>query len=285
MKKKKRNKKNWFKYSTRIVGMDPITFQERWRIKINRMQLMSLFILLLFVLAILFYFVFSYTPIGLLLPENIKNRNKEKIESTIAQIEKLENKVSQQDMYIKNLQEVILGNISIDSTYRENEFYKTDVDLESDTTITDAEIKLSEQIEAYTNHSTENHLDALNELFLYDPVQGVVSQKYNENNHPGVDIITKKESTIKACLEGVVLHASYDDQNGYTLILSHQNDINSVYKHASKVLVGVGEKVSTGDAIAIVGNSGENSTGPHLHFELWSNIGSLNPLDYLSFKE
>lgn len=285
MKKRKKNKENWFKYSTRIVGMDPITFQERWRIKINRVQLVSLLILLFFVMAAIFYLVFSYTSIGLLLPENIKNRNKEKIENTVAQIEQLEAKVIQQDMYIKNLQEVILGNISIDSTYSETELKTESTEFESDTSITDAELKLSKQIENHNSQSSENNLNLLNELFLYDPVQGVVSQKYNKTNHPGVDIITKKESTIKACLEGVVLHASYDDQNGYTLILSHQNDITSVYKHASKVLVSVGDKVKTGDSIGIVGNSGENSTGPHLHFELWSNIGSLNPLDYLSFKE
>jgi murein DD-endopeptidase MepM/ murein hydrolase activator NlpD len=279
----KKKKQSWLKQTTRVVGMNPVTFKENWRFNINKLQLLSVIFLILFVLFILFYLIFSFTPAGVLLPENIKNRNKEKIETTLIQIDQLEEKVQQQDLFIKNLQNVILGNISVDSTYSEKDFDFTDEALTSDTSVTEAEQLLSQQIIDSKKSSQKVKYSLLDNIFLYDPIKGTISQKFNEESHPGVDIIAEKDETVKSCLEGMVVHTSYDDDDGYTIIINHQNDITSVYKHIGKVLTKVGESVKTGDAIGVVGNTGERSTGPHLHFELWSNAGPLNPLDYLSF--
>lgn len=281
--KRKKQKKDWLKQTTRVVGMNPVTFKERWRFNINKLQLISVICLSLFLFFVLFYLLFSYTPIGVLLPENIKNRNKEKIEATLNQIDLLESKVQQQELFIQNLQNVILGNISVDSTYSEQDFDYGDEILTPDTVISDAEKKLTQQINDSKELSNNPKYSLLDDIFLFDPIKGTLSQKFNEVNHPGVDIIADKDETVKSCLEGIVVHTSYDDKDGYTIIINHQNDITSVYKHIGKVLTEVGESVKTGDAIGVVGNTGERSSGPHLHFELWSNVGALNPLDYLSF--
>ena len=281
--KKKKQQVNWLKQTTRVVGMDPVTFKENWRFNINKLQLVSLIFLSLFVFFILFYLLFSFTPAGILLPENIKNRNKQKIEKTVAQIDQLEEKVRQQDIFINNLQNVILGNISVDSTFSEKDFNYTEELLTSDTTISKAEQQLNQQINQSQNSTKNTKTNLLDDLFLFDPIKGTLSQKFNRDSHPGVDIIAEKDETVKSCLEGIVVHTSYDDKDGYTVIINHQNDITSVYKHIGKVLTKVGETVKTGDAIAVVGNTGERSSGPHLHFELWSDVGALNPLDYLSF--
>ena len=281
--KKKKQQVNWLKQTTRVVGMDPVTFKENWRFNINKLQLVSLIFLSLFVFFILFYLLFSFTPAGILLPENIKNRNKQKIEKTVAQIDQLEEKVRQQDIFINNIQNVILGNISVDSTFSEKDFNYTEELLTSDTTISKAELQLNQQINQSQNSTKNTKTNLLDDLFLFDPIKGTLSQKFNRDSHPGVDIIAEKDETVKSCLEGIVVHTSYDDKDGYTVIINHQNDITSVYKHIGKVLTKVGETVKTGDAIAVVGNTGERSSGPHLHFELWSDVGALNPLDYLSF--
>jgi murein DD-endopeptidase MepM/ murein hydrolase activator NlpD len=278
-----KQKKSWLKYTTRVVGMNPVTFKENWRFNINKLQLISVIFLFLFILFILFYLLFSFTPAGILLPENIKNRNKEKIETTLIQIDQLEGKVRQQEMFIQNLQNVILGNISVDSTYSEKDFKYNDEILQSDTSVSEAEKELNQQISDSKESSISTNRRLLDDIFLYDPLKGTLSQSFHKENHPGVDIIAEKDATVKSCLEGTVVHTSYDDKDGYTIIITHQNDITSVYKHIGKVLTKVGENVKTGDAIGVVGNTGERSSGPHLHFELWSNIGALNPLEYLSF--
>src|SRR5690554_635205 len=285
MKKEKKKKKNWFRQSTRIVGMDPVTFEEWWRIRINRTQIISIFLLLSMLLFFFSFLIFSYTPLGYLLPENIKNRNKQNIELAISRVNNMERQINAQEKYIANLQKVILGETSIDSIYTINNavFSEEAKSIKVDTTISEVEQILDENIKKNISQLKKKQEKALDHLFLFDPVAGEISQKFRIPNHPGVDIVTKKDTPIKACLSGVVLHSSYDDQDGHTIILSHENEIISVYKHAKTVYVQVGDKVKTGKTIGVVGSTGERSTGPHLHFELWSDMGPLNPLDYFSF--
>jgi murein DD-endopeptidase MepM/ murein hydrolase activator NlpD len=284
-KSEKKKKKNWFKRSTRIVGMDPVTFEEWWRVKINRIQLISTTLIIVIILFFLNFIFFSYTPIGYILPENIKNRNKQKIEATAIRVASLEKKLIAQDNYIINLQKVILGEVSIDSIYTDNSNESADKNaaLVVDTTISKAEKQLDQNLKENALKKKKTNDQLFDHLFLFDPVEGEISRKFRIPNHPGVDIVTKKEEQIKACLNGVVLHSSYDDQDGFTIILSHENEIISVYKHAQKVYVNVGDKVTRGKAIGVVGNTGERSSGPHLHFELWSDMGPINPMDYFSF--
>lgn len=284
MKRKKGKKKNWLKQSTRVVGMDPVTFQEWWRVKINRLQFISLILLLFIVFFIINYTLFSYTPVGSLLPEHVQDRSKKQLTLQMESIDNLEKKLAYQDHYIQNLQLIIKGELPIDSIYTNEDFKGSQLTNEKlDTALTEAEEALSEQIKTNESEIANDQKNLFKNLFLYDPVNGEISREFRVPNHPGVDVVTKKDAQIKACLDGIVLHTSYDDQDGYTVILSHENEIVSVYKHAQKILVEVGQKVAAGGTIAIVGNTGERSTGPHLHFELWSDMGPINPLDYLSF--
>jgi murein DD-endopeptidase MepM/ murein hydrolase activator NlpD len=283
-KNKKDKKKSWFKQSTRLVGMDPVTFEEWWRVKINRLQLISIVVLIFISFLLINYALFSFTPLGNILPENVQDRSKNQLKEQMEDIDILHGKIDAQDSYIKNLQQVILGEIPIDSVYLERNFKdESSNDFELDTSLTAAEEALTAHIQVSNDELSENKKDIFKNLFLFDPVKGEISREFRTPNHPGVDVVTKKNEQIKACLDGIVLHSSYDDKDGYTVILSHQNEIVSVYKHAQKILVDVGKKVTAGTAIAIVGNTGERTTGPHLHFELWSDMGPLNPLDYLSF--
>src|SRR5690554_8036776 len=115
--KKQEKKKNWFKKSTRIVGMDPVTFEEWWRVKINRIQIISIFLLLAVILFFFNFAIFSYTPLGYLLSENIKNKNKQKVELAALKADQLERQINAKEKYISNLQKVILGEVYVDSIY------------------------------------------------------------------------------------------------------------------------------------------------------------------------
>ena len=80
-----------------------------------------------------------------------------------------------------------------------------------------------------------------------------------------------------------MIESNYTIENGYSVILQHANGILSVYKHCEQPIVVEGQKVRQGEQIAVYGNSGENTTGPHLHFELWLNGEPLNPTEYIEF--
>lgn len=284
---KQKKKSNWFKKSTKIVGMDPLTYKESWGIKINRIQWLSIVLIVIILLFVLSYLIFSFTPLGTLLPENVKNRNKQEIENAAIRVSKLEKELDLQEKYITNLQNVILGKVSIDSVYYVDDTSSVmamkDQELHVDTAFSKAEQKLDKTLKNNTEVSKQKRDRVLEQLFLYDPVEGRISQKFKIPNHPGVDIVTDEEEQIKACLNGIIIHSSYDDQDGNTIIISHKHGVSSVYKHAQSIYVKVGDHVKTGEAIGIVGNTGSQTSGPHLHFELWNEMGPLNPMDYFSF--
>ncbi len=121
-------------------------------------------------------------------------------------------------------------------------------------------------------------------MHLVSPVRGRISAHFNAlEEHLGVDIIAPKNSPIVAVNEGVVVHAAWTIETGNTISIQHSDNIISVYKHNSVLLKKEGDYVTTGEAIAIIGNSGEQTTGPHLHFELWFQGVPLNPVQYISF--
>ena len=117
-----------------------------------------------------------------------------------------------------------------------------------------------------------------------DPVEGYVTEEYDfSKEHFGIDIAAKEDAPVKAVLDGKVISAVYTLETGYVLAVQHANNLVSFYKHNSRMLRKEGDLVKAGDVIAIVGNTGELSTGPHLHFELWHEGKSLNPKDYIAF--
>jgi murein DD-endopeptidase MepM/ murein hydrolase activator NlpD len=124
----------------------------------------------------------------------------------------------------------------------------------------------------------------LQELFFYSPVSGFVSSSFNmKEGHLGADIVTRKNEPVKCVADGTVILASWTQDGGYVMAVQHRGNIVSVYKHNAELLKKVGNFVSGGEIIAIVGNSGELTDGPHLHFELWYNGNPVNPEEFISF--
>jgi murein DD-endopeptidase MepM/ murein hydrolase activator NlpD len=119
---------------------------------------------------------------------------------------------------------------------------------------------------------------------LFAPVKGTISNGYNpKEKHFAVDVVTTKDASVKATADGTVIFAEWTAATGYVIILKHKNNLLSVYKHNASLSKEQGELVKEGEIIATVGNTGELSTGPHLHFELWSNGYPTNPTNFIDF--
>jgi len=119
---------------------------------------------------------------------------------------------------------------------------------------------------------------------LFPPVNGTISEGYNaKEKHFGVDIVVAKDTPIKAVSDGTVIFSEWTAETGYVIIIEHRHGLISVYKHNAELFKSAGLKVKAGDAIAVIGNSGELSSGPHLHFELWHNGVPLDPVKYIVF--
>lgn len=120
---------------------------------------------------------------------------------------------------------------------------------------------------------------------FFVPVNGLVTNKFNRNNkHFGVDVVAVSDAVIKAAADGTVVFSGWTVEGGYVIGIQHESNIISICKHNASVLCREGDVVKAGDAIAILGDSGTTSTGPHLHFELWVNGRAVNPEDYISFE-
>ncbi len=122
------------------------------------------------------------------------------------------------------------------------------------------------------------------EEILLSPVNGIVTENYDERkSHYGIDIVARKDEPIKAVADGVVIFASWTDDTGFVLGIQHPNNLVSFYKHNSVLHKGVGEEVKMGEIVATIGNTGELTTGPHLHFELWRSGTPINPKELIYF--
>ena len=133
------------------------------------------------------------------------------------------------------------------------------------------------------NNSKQTNVNLKN-LHFFLPIKGIVTNGFNvENGHLATDIVAQPNEPVLATLEGTVTLATWSLQEGYIIMIQHNYNIVSIYKHNESLLKKQGDHVTAGEPIAIIGNTGELTTGPHLHFELWYNGTPLNPEDYIAF--
>ncbi|MBS1614259.1 MAG: M23 family metallopeptidase, partial [Bacteroidetes bacterium] len=157
------------------------------------------------------------------------------------------------------------------------------------TELNDADKELRKEMEeeesfALSSSAGNAMADEVKLMHPIAPVDGYVTDEYNAaKEHYGIDIATQQDAPVKAVLNGKVISANYTFETGYVIAVQHSNDLVTFYKHNSKLLKKAGDTLKAGDVIAFAGNSGEHSTGPHLHFELWYQGKSLNPKDYIVF--
>jgi murein DD-endopeptidase MepM/ murein hydrolase activator NlpD len=124
----------------------------------------------------------------------------------------------------------------------------------------------------------------LKETYFFSPITGFISDRYNvKKGHFGVDVVSKTNEPVKCIADGTVLFSSWTQDAGYVLVIQHNANLISIYKHNAELYKKVGTFVNAGEIISIVGNSGEMTNGPHLHFELWYNGNSLNPEEFVTF--
>jgi murein DD-endopeptidase MepM/ murein hydrolase activator NlpD len=131
---------------------------------------------------------------------------------------------------------------------------------------------------------TSSKYQELREVFFFTPITGFISDHYDvKKGHFGTDIVTKENEPVKCIADGTVVMAAFTQEYGHMISVQHAGNLVSIYKHNAELLKKVGTFVSAGEIISIVGNSGEMTDGPHLHFELWYNGSSLNPEEFVTF--
>jgi len=287
---KKRQKKFLDKMVNRyrLVVLNDDTFEEKASFRLSRMNLYLLFSTVLVVIVSLTLAVIVFTPLKEYIPGYADvNLRKEMVDLKL-RVDSIENVVRQDELWFQNFKNVISGKVDIGNI----EVVKPGVKYDSITLdkIPPEDTKLREQIESESHYSlifsddNENGSSGLSRVHFFRPVDGVVTSEFNQElGHYGIDIAAAENTPVKTSLDGTVIMSSWTLQTGYVLAIQHTNSLISFYKHNSVLFKKVGNFVSSGEVVAAVGSSGEQTTGPHLHFELWHNGIPINPRDHIVF--
>lgn len=204
----------------------------------------------------------------------------------------LEATIQKNNLKLVNLNNVLTGNF--DSSYSKKTIpSKVRTDTINLQYLTQEDLNLRKEIASQQSYSLRygpkgkgsgSDETTIYRLYFFPPVKGFVSSTFEpKKEHYGIDVVAPENESIKACLDGTVISTNWTLQGGYEIVIQHRSNIVSFYRHNSKLLKKVGNFVKAGEAISIIGNSGELTTGPHLHFELWSNGVAVNPADFIKF--
>ena len=284
-KKKKGKLKQKLTDKYRLVVLNEDTFEERFSLKLSRLNVFVLsgfFSILLVVLSIT---LIAFTPIKEYIPGYSSALLKKNALIATLKTDSLKTQLSILENYTKALRPVLTGELKpeeADSLFLQQERI---IINENALAATKADSIFREEVDSRDRFPIINNSQSNVKLVFFAPLNGQISQGFDPSSkHFAVDILANTGSPIKAIADGTVIFSGWTTETGYVIILKHSNNYISVYKHNGNLLKEQSDFVQSGEAIASVGSTGELTTGPHLHFELWSDGYALDPLKYIDFK-
>lgn len=279
-----------------LVIRNEDTYEVKLSFRLSRLNVFIALGLTTIILVVLTIFLIAFTPLREYIPGYMDVDLPRQVYALQLRADSIEREFRQRSLYFENIKNIIEGN---DMT----EYYQqaTVNEGQTDTAINYDNIQITHSAEdsllrleferegRFLRGSSSGIVSAdggneVPDFLFFSPLEGIISSRFNPDiGHFGVDLVSNKNEPIKAVLDGMVVFAGWTLETGHVITLQHQHNILSVYKHNSVLLKKEGNFVKAGDVIAIIGESGELSTGPHLHFELWFNGNPVDPTDYIRF--
>jgi len=262
------------------------SFQEVWYMRLSRLNVISFVGSIAIFLVVLVIVLIAFTPLREFIPGYPDGNTRRNIYINALKIDSLEREIEVWRSYYDNINNILRGAEpqSIESKPDSNKKYR---ELSFKRSVEDSLLRLQiEENEMYNLSVFENQNKSsnINNILFFPPVKGVITNTFNmQQDHFGVDLVAAPNEAVVAVADGTVTLSTWTLETGYVIQIQHGDNLISVYKHNSKLLKKQGTRVKAGEAIAIIGNSGELTTGPHLHFELWYNGNPIEPDKYIKF--
>lgn len=281
--KKKLAKKLLNKY--RLVVLNEDTFEERFAMKLTRLNVFvsgSLFALLLIGFTTVFI---AFTPLREYIPGYTSPTLQKQAISLEQKTDSLMNVTLMNERYMKSIKEVLSGQASMTSINKDSIYAELATELDPQRlSPSRADSILREKVDNEDKYNLFESARSVKNFVFFPPVKGTISAGFNpELKHYAVDVVVPKNTPIKSAADGRVILASWTSDSGYVIAIDHGNQLLSIYKHNSSLTKEQGELVKAREVIAISGSSGELSTGPHLHFELWNDGEPIDPTALIDF--
>ncbi|WP_298340737.1 M23 family metallopeptidase [uncultured Algibacter sp.] len=270
----------------RLMILNENTFEERLSFKLTRLNVFVMSSLIAIFFIALTYLLIAYTPLREYIPGYSSTALKKKATELSFKTDSLQRVLHMNDRYYESIKKVLTGDLNAidfnrDSIIQAVKLEASEVDLAP----TAEDSLLREKVDKEDKYNLFESATTATNFVLFPPVNGTISEPYNaKEKHFAVDVVVEKDTPVKATADGIVVFAEWTASTGYVIIIEHSYGLISIYKHNAALTKAQGDLVKAGEVIATAGNTGELSTGPHLHFELWNDGYPINPTNFIDFK-
>ena len=283
--KRKRIKKKLFT-KNRLVILNEDTFEEIFSLRLTLMNVFVVATIGAFLIIFITTYIIAFTPLREYIPGYASTQLKKDATELALKSDSLNYAIQKNEAYIQSIKKVLTGDLQY-AKFNKDSISASVLEPVSDENLkpSNADLKLREKVDREDKYNLFEKAKPKVTAVLFPPVKGMITEKYNPaNKHYAVDIALAKNTPIKSIMSGKVIFADWTTNTGNVVIIRHNNGFISVYKHAASLTVSQGDAVKTGEVIALAGSTGQESTGVHLHFELWKDGYSIDPSIFIEFE-
>ena len=274
------------KYKYKLSVINETSYEEVFNFRLSQLHVLTALSVLAVILVVLTILLIAFTDLREFIPGYPDGNMRQMIAQNALRVDSLENELLKRDRFFKSIRLVLNGGdtTSLERSREDTARYRNDTirfQISEQENEFRAAIEERERFNLSLGMKEQNH----DYYHFFPPVEGIVTQSFDEKKrHYGTDIVAKANAKVAAVLDGVVIFTDWTVKTGYVIQVQHTNDLISVYKHNSILLKKQGDYVRAGEVLGVVGNTGEESSGPHMHFELWRAGNPLNPENFIKFK-
>ena len=274
------------KYKYKLSVINETSYEEVFNFRLSQLHVLTALSVLAVILVVLTILLIAFTDLREFIPGYPDGNMRQMIAQNALRVDSLENELLKRDRFFKSIRLVLNGGdtTSLERSREDTARYRNDTirfQISEQENEFRAAIEERERFNLSLGMKEQNH----DYYHFFPPVEGIVTQSFDEKKrHYGTDIVAKANAKVAAVLDGVVIFTDWTVKTGYVIQVQHTNDLISVYKHNSILLKKQGDYVRAGEVLGVVGNTGEESSGPHLHFELWRAGNPPNPEKFFKFK-
>ncbi len=281
----KKTLSNWLNTRHIFIIQNEENFSEKATYKFTYAKIVFFgFLIFLVVLALSFYLV-NTALAQWFDPRFAEQETRKELVNMTLSLDSLEQELDSRDAFISSLKKVLEGDVTDDQISEEREVEAVPVSELAKAAKIDSAFKAEFETGGDFLFMNDLSTEGIRDLYFFSPIKGYnITAKFDPAiKHYGIDIVSNKDEPVKAIADGTVILSSWTQNDGYVIAVQHRENLISVYKHNSTLTKTLGDFITAGDIIAIIGNTGEVTSGPHLHFELWYDGVAVNPEEFISF--
>ena len=284
LKRKKIKKKLFTK--NRLVILNEDTVEEIFSLRLTLMNVFVVATIGALLIIFITTFIIAFTPLREFIPGYASTQLKKDATELALKSDSLSQALKKNEAYIQSIKKILTGDLDYAKFNKDSITASTTETIsEEELQASKADMKLREEVEREDKYNLFEKAKPKVSTVLFPPVKGMITEKFNpQKKHYAVDVALAKNTPIKSILSGKVIFADWTPNTGNVVIIRHNNGFISVYKHAASVTVAQGDAVKTGEVIALAGSTGRESTGVHLHFELWKDGYPIDPSIFIAFE-